>query len=75
MFDEAALIDVLARLILATKLHMQHGEDTIGVLLKCGAFRSAPSFDGSDGSWDGWVVLLADQIDARIAFLREHEGA
>lgn len=62
-----ALIDVLARLIVRNDLHLQHGEDTIGVLMKCGAFHAWPT-DERDTvfSGDHFVSELAQKIDAVI---------
>lgn len=37
-----ALVRVLRRVIDANKLREAHGEDTIGVLMKCGAFDEVP---------------------------------
>jgi hypothetical protein len=50
------LIGVLRRLICDNNLHARHGEDTIGVLMKCGAFHEAPDNEA-------FVVDLATAID------------
>ena len=38
-FTEEQLVPILSALIDENKLRENHGEDTIGVLMKCGAFR------------------------------------
>lgn len=60
-FSPATLIRVLARVLKENKLREGHGEDTIGVLMKCGAFRDVPSGEG-----DAELVRLAQQIDAAL---------
>ena len=54
------LVGVLARLVRGNDLHATNREDTIGVLMRCGAFHEAP--DDSDA----FVVALAEAIDAKI---------
>jgi hypothetical protein len=51
------LVGVLARLIYDNRLRDRHGEDTMGVLTKCGAFQVAHSSSN-------FVVELARAIDA-----------
>lgn len=51
------LIGVLARLIYDNRLRDVHREDTIGVLMKCGAFQVAPDHEP-------FVAELARAIDA-----------
>lgn len=47
-----ALVAVIAALINDNQLREKHGEDTMGVLMKCGAFRTVN------------VVELARAVDA-----------
>lgn len=54
------LLGVLKRLIDENMLRERHGEDTIGVLMKCGAFHCAPV--GQEAK--GFVVRLAEAIDS-----------
>jgi hypothetical protein len=56
---ETALVGVIRRLIRDNKLCEQNGEDTIGVLMKCGAFLEAPKHDFD------FVVKLAAEIDSK----------
>jgi len=69
------LVGVIRRLIDAYELRKRTGEDTIGVLLKCGAFhefrepgeRTGPPFSvayrGSSGDQGSPIVELARAID------------
>lgn len=60
-FSPATLIRVLARVLQENRLRESHGEDTIGVLMKCGAFRDVQSDED-----DAALVRLARQIDAAL---------
>lgn len=65
MVTDPVLVEVIARLMVANNLHRQHGEDTIDVLMKCGAFLAVPT------TADGWLVEVAHRIDAQITKIRE----
>ncbi len=52
------LVRVLSYLFRENALHEKHREDTIGVLLRCGAFHAE-----DDGLQDGFVADLAAAID------------
>jgi len=68
------LIAIIARLIEFGQLRERHGEDTIGVLMKCGAFHEfgtakGPPFSpvhrgGSSGDPDDPLVDLAAAVEA-----------
>jgi hypothetical protein len=56
------LIGVLRRLIDDNRLRERHGEDTVGVLMKCGAFHEVRALHGQ-----AFVNELARAIDAGSA--------
>ncbi len=75
----SALVDVLARLILNNRLTEANREDTLGVLMKSGAFltfrppKGPPYgvvFRGSHGDPNDPLVRLSTLIDARIEALK-----
>jgi hypothetical protein len=60
------LVGVLARLIRDNRLREGHGEDTYGVLMKCGAFQVVAVNRG-----DAFIVELGNAVDAEIAKLEQ----
>ncbi len=56
VFDTQQLVRVMARLIRDNDLHKRHGEDTIGILVKCGAFHE-------NRGDEHFIVELAHAID------------
>lgn len=56
------LIAAFARLFVNAHLHSREGEDTVGVLMKTGAFQVSPDPEHCDA----WVNQLAREIDAMI---------
>lgn len=52
------LLGVLARVVRKNRLTELHGEDTLGVLMRAGAFHALP-----DGGMDRFIAELASLID------------
>ena len=63
-FTDEQLIGVLARLIQTNDLHRWNREDTIGILMRCGAFHEG----GEDP--DHFVVELARAINMKMTELK-----
>lgn len=59
---DPALVGVIARLLVVNNLHAVNREDTIGVLMRCGAFR--------EDAREAFTTDLAAAIDARASELR-----
>jgi hypothetical protein len=57
---DSTLTKVLAFVIYDSGLHTQHREDTIGVLMRCGAFHA----EEVEAARDGFIADLADAIDS-----------
>lgn len=56
---DPVLVNAMARLIVDNQLHGQNREDTVGVLMRCGAFRAEPETSAQDK----FVADLAAAID------------